>query len=174
MVLTIALILVVLRRDEALDREVWRPLQHLLGRDLGRCCIAELYVAGCEKRQMDVVGAADPPERFDRFVVAPGNEISAAEMTPKALGMIGVKAHRLLNPLDALFRLTDPGQHLALLHNDEIIVRIERQRPFLVVERLVVVVKQRQVHSSENAVNVAVVLVERQRQRQFLRSRCAP
>jgi hypothetical protein len=43
--------------------------------------------------------------------------------------MVGVEAHRLLDPFDALFRLTDPGQHLAVLHDDEVGVRIERTEP---------------------------------------------
>lgn len=158
--LAVALILVVLRRDEVLDGEVRRPLQDLVRRALGRHCVAELRVASREKRRMDVVGAVNPLERFDCLAVAPRDEISPAEMTPEALGMIGVEAHRLLNPFDALFRLANPGQHLALLHNDEVVVWIERQRPVLVVERLVVVAVHRQVHGGENAVHVAVVLVE--------------
>ena len=120
----------------------------------------ELRVAGREKCRMAVVDAANPLERFDRFAVASRDEISAAEMTPEALGMIGVEAHRLLDRFDALFRLADPGQQLALLHDDEIVVWIECKRPLLVVERLVVVVVHRQVHGGENAVHVAVVLVE--------------
>ena len=176
MVLAVAVVLVVLRRDEALDREIGCPFQQLLGRALGCCCVAELRVACREKRQMGLVGAANPLERFDRLAVAPRDEISAAEMTPEALGMIGVEAHRLLDPFDAFFRLANPGQYLALLHDDEVVVWIERQRSLLVVERLVVVVVHRQVHGGENAVHVAVVLVERQRQRQFPdhRARCVP
>jgi len=125
-VLAVTLVLVVLRRDEALDGEVRRPLQHLLGCALGGRCVVELRMAGREKCKMAVVDAANPLERFDRFAVASRDEISAAEMTPEALGMIGVEAHRLLDPFNALFRLADPGQLLPLLHHDEVVVWIER------------------------------------------------
>ena len=74
--------------------------------------------------------------------------------------MIGVEAHRLLDPFDALVRLTDPGQRLALLHDDEVVVRVERQRPLLVVQRFVIVAVYREVYSGENAMHVAVVFVE--------------
>jgi len=74
-VLAVAVVLVVLRRDEALDREVWRSLQQLLGRALGCCCVAELRVACRGKRQMGLVGAANPLERFDRLAVAPCDNI---------------------------------------------------------------------------------------------------
>ena len=85
--------------------------------------------------------------------------------------MIWFEAHRLLDPFDAFFRLANPGQHLALLHGNEVIVWIERQCPLLMVERLVVVVVHRQVHGGENAVHVAVVLVERQGLRHFRNQR---
>jgi hypothetical protein len=48
-VLAVAFVLVVLCRDEALNRETWLPLQHLLGGTLGRRCIAELRMAGRDK-----------------------------------------------------------------------------------------------------------------------------
>src|ERR1700740_16895 len=95
---------------------------------------------------MGLASAATPLERLDRVTIAPRDEVSAAEMTPKVLGMIGVEAHRLLDPFDAFFRLPNPGQHLTLLHDNEVVVWIERQRPLLMVERLVVVVVHRQVH----------------------------
>ena len=83
-VLAVALVLVVLRCDEALDREVRRPLQHLLGRAPGGRCVVELRVAGREKCQMAVVDAANPLERFDRFAVASRDEISAAEIDSRS------------------------------------------------------------------------------------------
>ena len=70
MVLAVAVVLVVLRRDEALDREIGCPFQQLLGRALGCCCVAQLRVACREKRQMGLVGAANPLERFDRLAPA--------------------------------------------------------------------------------------------------------
>ena len=54
-------------------------------------------------------------------------------MAPEALGMIGIEAHRLLDPVDPLLRLAQPGQYLALLHHDEIVVGIEAERALLVI-----------------------------------------
>jgi hypothetical protein len=39
--------------------------------------------------------------------------------------MIGVEPHRSLNPLDPFFWASEPGQQLALLHDNEVAVRIE-------------------------------------------------
>ena len=84
MVLAVALVLVVLRRNEALDREVWRSLQHLLDGSLGRRGIAELRVACRDKCPMTLIGAANALERLDGLTVAPRDEISAAEMTSRS------------------------------------------------------------------------------------------
>src|SRR5260221_522411 len=51
---------------------------------------------------------------------------------------------------------------LIMLRCDEALDR-EVQRPFLVVERLVMIVVHRQVHRGEYAMYVAVILIERQR-----------
>ena len=109
-VLAIVLVLIVLRCDEALDGEVLRPFKNFVGGALRRYRVAELRITGGEKRQMAVVGAVDPLECLDCLAIAPRDEISAAEMTPEALWMIGVQAHSLLDPFDAWFRLADPGR----------------------------------------------------------------
>jgi len=49
--------------------------------------------------------------------------------------VIGVEAHRLPDSLDALFAPAEPGEHLSLLHHDEIVVRIELERSLLVIDR---------------------------------------
>ncbi len=43
-------------------------------------------------------------------------------MAPEPFGMEGVEAHGLLDPLDALFGPAQPGQDLALLDDDEVVV----------------------------------------------------
>ena len=83
-------------------------------------------------------------------------------MVPEALRVIGIEAHRLPDPLDALFRLPQPGEHLALLDDDQVVVRIEAERAPLVVDRLVVVLLD-EVDRRQDAVHVAVVVVEGER-----------
>ena len=85
-----------------------------------------------------VVGRADPGEGLGRLRVATRHVVGAAQVVPVALGVIGIELHRPLDPVDALFRPAQPGQELALLHDDQIVVRIEAQRPLLVVHGLVV------------------------------------
>ena len=111
---------------------------------------------------MHRVGRADAAQRLDRLVVAPGGEAGAREVVPEALRVIGIEAHRLPDPVDALFRLPEPGEHLALLDDDQVVVRIEAQGPPLVVDRLVVVVLD-EVDRRQDAVHVAVVVVEGER-----------
>ena len=95
-------------------------------------------------------------------LVAARDEVGAREVAPEALGVVGIEAHRLQDPVDALFGLAEPGQDLALLHDDQVVVRIQAQRALLVVQRLVEVLVH-QVHRGQDAVHVAVVVVERQR-----------
>lgn len=51
--------------------------------------------------------------------------------------MKGIEAHRLPDPLDAFFRLAEPGEDFALLDHDQVVVRIEGQRALLVESSLV-------------------------------------
>ena len=75
--------------------------------------------------------------------------------------MIGIKAHRLFDPGDSLFGLSDPGQYLALLHDDDIVVRVQAERTLLVILTLLEALEH-QVHRGHDAMRVAVVVVERQ------------
>ena len=75
--------------------------------------------------------------------------------------MVGVEAHRLPDPLDPVLGPAEPGEQFALLDQDQVVVRVERQAALLVVGGLVVVAV-RQAHRREDAVDVAVVVVERQ------------
>ena len=62
----------------------------------------------------------------------------------------------------------DVDRHLALLHDDQVVNWLERQHPLLVVERLVVItVIERSLRRARGAY-VTVILIERQRQRQFI------
>ena len=88
-------------------------------------------------------------------------------MTPKALRVIGIEPHRPANPLDSLLRPPEPGQHLALLHDDEIAVGVEAQRAFLMIDRLVVLVEV-ELERGENSMHVGVVVVQRERDLQFV------
>src|SRR5262249_46530753 len=90
--------------------------------------------------------------------------MGAAEMVPEPLGMIRVEPHRLLDPRNAFFRAPEPGQHLALLHDDEIVVGIEDEGSLL-VERSLVVLLAGETHGGQDAVDVAVVAVEIERSR---------
>ena len=83
--------------------------------------------------------------------------------------MIGIEAHRPPDPVDSLFRPPEPGQKLALLHDDEVAVGIEAQRPLLMIGGLVVLVAV-EVQRGENPVHVGVIVVERQRDLQLTRS----
>jgi hypothetical protein len=87
-------------------------------------------------RAVQRVRARDALERVDRLSVAARREAGAREVAPEALRMVGIEAHRLPDPLDAVFRLAEPGQDLALLDDDEVVVRIEAQRAPLVVDGL--------------------------------------
>ena len=86
--------------------------------------------------------------------------------------MIGVEPHRAANPLDPLFGAAEPGQKLALLDDNEVAVRIEAQRAFLMIGRLVVLVEI-ELQRGENPVNVCVVVVERQSGLQLLEIICS-
>ena len=109
-----------------------------------------------------VVGRRDAAEGLHRIGIELRRILRAAEMAPEPLRMVGIEPHRLADPLDPFLRPPEPGQHLALLHHDQVAVRIEAQRPLLMVLRLLEVVVV-QVQRREDAVDVGVVVVERQR-----------
>src|SRR6185312_9081162 len=84
------------------------------------------------------------------------------EMAPETLRVVRVEPHGLLDPLDPLLRPAEPGQDFAVLDDDQVIIGIEGERPLLMVESLVVVVAD-DVHRREDAMDIGIVLVERQR-----------
>ena len=125
---------------------------------------------------MGMVGRGELAEGGDRIRISAGGVLRPAEMTPEALRVIGIEPHRPANPFDPFFRPSEPGEHLALLHDDEIAVGIEAQRAFLMIGRLVVLVEG-EMDSSQDSVHVGVVVVERERGPQFAQDpllECAP
>ena len=124
--------------------------------------VAHLREDGGEEGVVRVVGSCDPREGLGGFGVFLGAIEGAPEMAPEALRVVRIEAHRLPDPVDAFFRPSEPGQKLALLDHDEIVVGVERERPLLMVGGLVMIVAH-QVQRREDAVHVAVIVVERQR-----------
>src|SRR5258706_10828208 len=88
---------------------------------------------------MGVVGPRDPRERRDGLGIFLGTIAGAPEVAPEALRVVRVEAHRLLDPVDALLRPPQPRQELTLLHYDEVVVGVERERPLLMVGRLIMI-----------------------------------
>src|SRR6516165_12007891 len=110
---------------------------------------------------MRVVRPRDSREGLGGFGVFFGAIAGAPEVAPESLRVIWVEAHRLLDPVDALLRPSKPRQKLALLHNNKIVVGVQRERPFLMVRGLVMIVPV-QVQRGENPVYVAIVVIESQ------------
>ena len=109
----------------------------------GGGAVAQLRRRRGEKGMMGVIRRRELAEGCDRVGIETRGVLRPAEMTPEALGMIGVEPHRAADPLDPFLRPAEPCQQLALLHDDEVAVRIEAQRAFLVIGRLVVLVEVR-------------------------------
>src|SRR5437867_3411 len=93
----------------------------------------------------------------------------AAEVAPVSLGMIGVESHGLPDPFDAVLGPPKPCQKLAVLNQNKIVVRVEAQRALLMIAGLLVVMA-RQVHRREDPVNIAVVVVEAERDLKLVRN----
>ena len=108
---------------------------------------------------MRVVRPRDPGEGLGGFGVFLGAIAGAPEVAPEALWVVRVEAHRLLDPVDALLRPSQPRQQLALLHHDQVIVGVERERPVLMISGLIVIVPV-QVQRGENPVHVAIIIIE--------------
>src|ERR1700733_13922107 len=81
--------------------------------------VSELCATGGEEGIMQLGWRRDAPKGRNRFGIAPCHEERAAEMIPEPLRMAGIEAHGLFDPSDSLFRLSDPGQDFALLHDDK-------------------------------------------------------
>ena len=80
-------------------------------------------------------------------------------MVPVSLGVIGVQPHCLPNPFYAVLRPAQPGEKLAVLNQDEVVVGIEAQRALLMIASLLVITV-RQAQCGEDAVNVTIVVIE--------------
>src|SRR5689334_8956172 len=98
------------------DREFRLALQGFCCVGGGRDVVTHLRESGRKKGMMSVVRPGDPGERLSSFGVSLGAIAGAPEVTPEALGVIGVEAHGFLYPVDAFFRPPKPRQKLALLH----------------------------------------------------------
>ena len=151
----------------SLYAEVWLVLEHLRGVPPGARFIAELGKTCGEKGMTELTGRRDVVERRNRLEIAARHKIGSAKMIPKSLGMIRIEAHRLFNPRNPIFGLSKPSQDLALLHDDKIVVRVKMERPLLVVKSLFVSLA-REVARGENAMHIRVIVVELQRDLQFI------
>src|SRR5205085_8358025 len=125
MVLAVAVLPVMQRCQIAFRRKARVQPHRLLGVRRRSGFVAHLRQRGSKEGVVRMVGPRDAAERLDRFGVAPPDKIGTAEMVPKSLGMMRVETHRPLHPVDALFWPTYPGQELALLHHNEIVIGVE-------------------------------------------------
>src|SRR6185437_9092131 len=101
--------LVVLGGEMIGHPECRLALQNFRGMCRGRDRVAHLRECSGEKGMMGVVGPRDPRERLGRFSVFFRTIAGAPEMAPEALGVIGIEAHRLLDPVDTVIRPSEPG-----------------------------------------------------------------
>ena len=102
-------------------------------------------------------------EGLDCFGVFVGCKVRFPEMAPEAFRVVRVQLHRLANPVGPFLGATEPSQKLALLDHDEIVVRIERESPLLVVASLRQVVAA-DVDGRQYPLDVRIVDVQRLRQ----------
>src|SRR5262249_29417454 len=123
--------------------------------------VSQLRRRCSQKGVMRVIGRSQLAEGLDRIGIVTSRVLCPTEVTPETLGMIGVEPHRSTNPLDPFFGASEPGQQLALLHDNEVAVRIEAKSTFLVINRLVVFVEV-QFEGSEDSMHIGIVVVERE------------
>lgn len=159
MMVEVALAVVVERRKIARDSERRVLFQYRLGILLCRRLIIHLGVGCGKERIVGMIGRRNTLERLGRLGISPRHVKTPAQVTTETLGKIRVEAHRFLDPFDALFRLPQPGQDLALLHDDEVVVGIEAERPPLMIGRLIKIAV-RQIYRGKNTVDVTVVVIE--------------
>ena len=159
MAVPVGRVAVVQARQVLADAKARRKRQGqaaLLGRRGG---VAPLGMAGRQRGAVHRIGRADAAQCLDRVVVAAGGEAGARQVVPEPLRVIGIEAHRLPDPVDAFDRLAEPGEQLALLDHDQVVVRVQAEGAPLVVGRQLVVLLD-QVDRRQDAVHVAVVVVE--------------
>src|SRR3954468_10928921 len=162
MALAIGFSLVVLSVQVDRHREFRLTLQHLRRMCSGRDTVAHLRESGGEKGMMGVVRPGDPGERFSSFGVFLRAVAGPPEVAPEALRVIRIEAHGLLDPVDAFFRPPKPRQKLSLLDDNQVVVGIEGECPFLVVHRPVMFFAI-QAYCRQDSMYVAIVVVERER-----------
>src|SRR6185369_2299106 len=154
------------RNDAAAYREVGVAPEHLSHMRAGRGRVSQARVAGCHESMGELVGRGDVLQRLQGLCVLAPDEMRARQVTPEARWMKRVELHRLQNPRYPCFRLPDPCQDFSVLDHDQVVIGIEIERPLLVVQHLVELVAG-QVHSRQDTVDVAVVVVQRPRYRQL-------
>src|SRR5438105_13790761 len=100
----VGLLLVVLGGEIGGHRETRFKLHHLRSVCGGCNGVAHLREGRGEESVMREVGARDPREGLGGFSELLSAVAGATEMIPEALGVVRVEAHRLPDPVDALFR----------------------------------------------------------------------
>jgi hypothetical protein len=165
-VLEITFPIVVKRRQVVANRERRVLLQHRRHMARRRRVI-QLGMGRGKKRMLGGIGYGNALESVDRLAILPRHLVGPAEMTPESLGMKRIEAHGLLDPLDAVLGLAQPGQNLTLLNDDEVVVGIEVQGAPLVITRLVEITAG-QVHRGEYPMDIAVVVIQGEREPQVL------
>src|SRR5262245_31881569 len=135
----------------------------------GSGAISQLRRRCSQKGVMRVIWRSQLAEGFNCISIVTRRVLCSTKMIPETLRMIGVEPHRSTNPLDPLFGASEPGQQLALLHDNQVAVRIETKSTFLVINRLVVFVEV-QFEGSEDAMHIGIVVVERESGLQLVRN----
>src|SRR6266851_5680197 len=107
--LAVDVALVVLGGEVDGHRKIRLALQDLCRVRGGRDRVAHLGERGGEEGMMRVVRPCDPREGLGGFGVFLGAVAGAPKVAPEALRVVWVKAHRLLDPVDALLRPSQPG-----------------------------------------------------------------
>src|SRR5882724_12281425 len=108
MALSVNVALVVLVCKVDCHREFRLALENLRGMRSSRDRVAHLRERRGEEGVMGVIGARDPREGFSRVGVFFCTVASAPEMAPETLRVVRVETHRLLDPVDAFLRPSQP------------------------------------------------------------------
>src|SRR3984957_21312476 len=108
MALAVDVALVVLGGEADGHREFWLALQNLRRVRGSRDRVPHLRERGCEEGMMAVIRPRNPRQGRGGFGVFLGAIAGAPEVAPEALRVVRVEAHRLLDPVDALLRSSQP------------------------------------------------------------------
>src|SRR6185312_10990860 len=112
--LAVGFALVVLGGEVGGHREFRLTVQHLCGVRSRRDRVAHAGERGGEEGMMRVVRPGNPRKGLGSFGIFLGTIAGTPEVAPEALRVVRVETHRLLDPVDALFRSPQPRQKLAL------------------------------------------------------------